>query len=80
MTPNKRFQATQNLALGARARLNRGVRRNSMRRTSLVTLGVLGVAMLSAVLYLAYFFWLDATYTHAFDVVAMGSSEAERPT
>jgi hypothetical protein len=51
-----------------------------MRRTSLVTLGVLGVAMLSAVLYLAYFFWLDATYTHAFNVVAMGSSEAERPT
>jgi hypothetical protein len=46
-----------------------------MRRTSLVALGVLlGVAILSAVLY---FFWLDWTYAHAFSVMVVGSSEAD---
>ena len=45
-----------------------------MRRASLTVLGVLGVAVLSA---LVYFFWLDSSYTHAFNAIVIGGSEAD---
>ena len=45
-----------------------------MRRTSLAVSGIVGAVALPAVVYV---FWLDSSYTHAFDVMAIGGSEAD---
>jgi hypothetical protein len=45
-----------------------------MRRTSFAVFGVVGAATLSAVVYV---FWLDSSYTLAFDVMAIWGSEAD---